>query len=455
MTPSAVSTPHPGHATLPAGSGDDSDRARKKKIRSIAAATVGCMLEWYDFAVYGYFAVVIARLFFPVESEWVSLLLTVATFGVGFAMRPVGAMVLGTLADTRGRRVALSWTIAAMVIGTAIIAFAPTYQTIGIWAPLLMVLARLIQGFSAGGEMGTATSFLVEHAPAGRRILFASFQQLTQLLALLLGSLVGAAITSWLSPAEVEAWGWRVPFVIGLLIGPVGWYIRKHTEEPPAFAEALRERQALEKAGIATLRPSPWSAIRACPRESAAGFCITVLWTVCTYFFLIYVPTYAVKHLHLPQASSLVSNAISLLVAALLLPVFASWADRIGARRILQASSLLILVAAYPALLVLSLWPTVGTLIAVQAAFAVLIAAYTGPAGGVLATLFPADIRATGISIAYNFAVTVFGGFAPFIATWLIGTTGNLLSPAWYAVAAALIAVVGVRQLRFIASTSR
>jgi len=421
--------------------------AKPTNLRAVFAATVGCMLEWYDFAVYGYFAVIISKLFFPTQSEWVSLLLTVATFGVGFAMRPVGALVLGTLADTKGRRVALSWTIVAMVLGTTIIAFAPTYASIGIAAPILIVLARLIQGFSAGGEMGSATSFLVEHAPAHRRILFASFQQLTQLLALLCGSLVGAAISTWMSPAEVEAWGWRVPFLLGLLIGPVGWYIRRHTEEPPEFATALLERQAREKAGAKTPRPSPWTAIRAYPRESATGFCITVLWTVCTYFFLVYMPTYAIKQLHLPVASSLISNSIALVVAALALPLFASMADRHGPRKLLQISSALILLAAYPALMVLSLSPTVGTLIAVQAAFAVLIAAYTGPAGGAMAALFPAEIRSTGISIAYNFAVTIFGGFAPFIATWLIGTTGNLLSPAWYVVVAALVAVVGVQQL--------
>jgi len=424
-------------------------------LRAVFAATVGCMLEWYDFAVYGYFAVVISKLFFPTESEWVSLLLAVATFGVGFAMRPVGALVLGTLADTKGRRVALSWTIVVMVVGTSIIAFTPTFASIGIAAPMLIVLARLIQGFSSGGEMGSATSFLVEHAPAHRRILFASFQQLTQLLALLCGSLVGAAITTWMSPAEVEAWGWRVPFMLGLLIGPVGWYIRKHTEEPPEFAAALLERQAREKAGAKTPRPSPWTAIRAYPRESATGFCITVLWTVCTYFFLVYMPTYAVKQLHLPAGSSLISNSIALVVAALALPLFASMADRHGPRKLLQISSALILVAAYPALVVLSMSPTVGTLIAVQAAFAVLIAAYTGPAGGAMAALFPADIRSTGISIAYNFAVTIFGGFAPFIATWLIGATGNLLSPAWYVGAAALVAVIGSRQLETVLNSRK
>lgn len=422
-------------------------KAQPSARRGVLAATVGCMLEWYDFAVYGYFAVVISRLFFPMESEWMSLLLTVATFGVGFAMRPLGALFFGVMADTKGRRVALSWTIATMVIGTAIIAFSPTYASIGIAAPMLIVLARLIQGFSAGGEMGSATSFLVESAPPGRRILYASFQQLTQILALLSGSLVGAAVTSFLSPAEVDAWGWRIPFIVGLLIGPVGWYIRKHVEEPPEFAAALKARNELATKGEKQASPSPWAAIRQYPRASLAGFCITVLWTVCTYFFLVYMPTYAIKQLHLPAGSSLVSNAIGLLVAALFLPVFALLADKHGPRRFLLISSTLILLASYPALLLLTKYPTLETLVSIQAAFAILIAAYTAPAGGAIAQLFPADIRSTGISIAYNFAVTIFGGFAPFIATWLIGSTGNALAPAWYVGAAALIALFGAIQL--------
>ncbi len=424
----------------PQGSGQLAPQKKSSSKRAVAAATAGCMLEWYDFALYGYFSVLISRLFFPAESEWMSLLMAVATFGVGFAMRPVGALVLGTIADRQGRRVALSWTIAAMVVGTAIITFTPSYASIGIWAPALIVLARLIQGFSAGGEMGTAVAFLLEHAPKQHRMLFASFQQLTQLLALLLGSLVGAAVNGWLPTEALESWGWRVPFALGLLIGPVGWYIRRHTDEPEEFKLALAARKAASQSSPA---PSPWSAIIHYPRETLAGFCITVLWTVGTYFFLVYMPTYATRELGLPGTASLLSNSAALLVAVILVPLFSSLADRKGARGLLQCSAIIMLLALYPLMAWLARAPSVQTLVLVQCILAAILAAYTGPAGGAIANLFPAHIRSTGISIAYNFAVTLFGGFAPFIATWLIGYTGSTLSPIWYLGSAVLIAIAG------------
>ena len=419
-----------------------SEPAAPEKVdrKAVAAATVGCMLEWYDFALYGYFSVLLSRLFFPAESEWVSLLLAVATFGVGFAMRPVGALVLGTVADRLGRRGALNWTISSMVAGTAIITFAPTYDSIGLWAPVLIVIARLIQGFSAGGEMGTAVAFLIEHAPRKRRMLYASFQQLTQLLALLLGSLVGAAVNGWMAPETLQSWGWRVPFALGLIIGPVGWYIRRHTQEPAEFAQVLAARRA---GGSKAPAPSPWSAVRLYPRETLAGFCITVLWTVGTYFFLVYMPTYATRELHLPATASLLSNSAALLVAACFLPLFSAAADRYGPRPILQAAALCMMVLCYPLMRWLTGAPSVATLMMVQCSLAVVLAAFTGPACGAIASLFPADIRSTGISIAYNFAVTLFGGFASFIATWLIGVTGSTLAPVWYVGFAAATAVAG------------
>lgn len=436
MTTNSLSASEAG-ASVRAAVASHPEKVDKK---AVAAATVGCMLEWYDFALYGYFSVLLSRLFFPAESEWVSLLLAVATFGVGFAMRPVGALVLGTMADRKGRRIALNWAISSMVVGTAVITFAPTYATIGVWAPLLIVLARLIQGFSAGGEMGTAVAFLIEHAPRKRRFLYASFQQLTQLMALLLGSLVGAAVNGWFSPAELEAWAWRLPFALGLVIGPVGWYIRRHTEEPPEFAAALRARQA---GATKVAHPSPWAAVRAYPRETLAGFCITVLWTVATYFFLVYMPTYAIRELKLPATASLLSNSLALVTASLLLPLFASLADRVGPRLILRAAALAMLAACYPLMYLLTSAPSVSTLIAVQCALAAILAAFTGPAGGALAALFPSNVRSTGVSISYNFAVTLFGGFASFIATWLIGVTGSALAPVWYVAFAALVAVIG------------
>jgi len=429
---------------------ESTDKVQQKKSgsRAVVAATVGCMLEWYDFAVYGYFAVVIAKVFFPVQSEALSMLLTVATFGVGFAMRPIGALVFGTMADRKGRRVALSWTVATMVLGTAIITLTPAYTSIGMVAPVLVVIARLIQGFSAGGEMGSALSYLSEYAPENRKALYASFQQLTQVLALLCGSLMGAIVNMALNPTQVEAWGWRMPFLLGLLIGPVGWYIRQKTEEPPAFAASLARRNEAARKGQVQSAPSPWLAIRRFPRETLAGFCITILWTVCTYYFLVFMPTYAIKQLHLPASVALLSNSAGLLIAALAIPCFAALSDRVGPRMLLCFSALAILLCSYPALLVLTHYKTAASLIAIQGGFAILIAAFTGPAGGALAELFPEDIRSTGISISYNFAVTLFGGFAPFIATWLITSTGNVLAPSYYVAFAALLAILGVALLR-------
>lgn len=403
-------------------SGPVSAAMRAKSRRAIVAATIGNMLETYDFAVYGFFAIIISRLFFPAGDETVSLLLTVATFGVGFFMRPVGAIVLGSMADSRGRKFALSVTILLMALGTAMIGFAPTYASIGAWAPAIIVLARLIQGFSAGGEIGAATAFLVEHAPPGRRGFFASWQQASQACALLLGSLLGAAITGLLSQEALESWGWRIPFLLGLLIGPVGFYIRAQTEEAEEFTQAA-----------AKLPGSPLGeALRFHKRSIATGFGITITWTVCTYFFLIYMPTYAVRQLHLPPSTTFLANAVSLVVLLVLAPVFGALSDRIGRRPLLVGPALAIMVLTYPLLALLSASPTLWSLLAFQIVFATLIAAFTGTAPAAIAEICPAEIRSTGTSIAYNLAVTIFGGFAPFIATWLIARTGNGLSPAWY-----------------------
>lgn len=400
--------------------------------RAIAAATIGNLLETYDFAVYGFFAIIISRLFFPNGDATVSLLLTVGTFGVGFFMRPVGAVVLGTLADRRGRKFALSVTILMMAAGTALIGLTPTYASIGAWAPAIIVLARLIQGFSAGGEIGTATAFLVEHAPADRRGFFGSWQQASQASALLLGSLVGAAMTGLLSPAALESWGWRVPFLFGLLIGPVGFYIRKHTQEAEEFQRAVRERTS-----------SPLgTALRLHGRSIFAGFGITITWTVVTYFFLLYMPTYAVRQLQVPQANALLANSIALLVLLVLAPAFGALSDRIGRRPLLLGSAISIIVLTYPLLAMLNAAPNSLSLTLFQVVFAILIAAFTGTAPAAMSEIYPPEVRSTGVSIAYNFAVTIFGGFAPFIATWLIAKTGYALAPAWYVTAAMSLSVV-------------
>lgn len=417
-----------------AGTGTFSSR------RAVIAAVVGNTLEWYDFAVYGFFALTLAKLFFPAGDATVSLLLTVATFGVGFVMRPVGALVLGTLADRRGRKAALSLTILLMALGTAMIGFAPTYAMAGAWAPAIIVLARLVQGFSAGGEIGGATAFLVEHAPPERRGLYASWQQASQAGALLLGSLTGALLTGLLPQAELEAWGWRVPFLMGLLIAPVGLYIRSRVDETEAFKAILRERAARPEVTFSPLRDT-------LGQHRAAvitGIGITIAWTVCTYFFLVTMPTYAVRQLGVPQSASLLANSVGLVVIVMLAPVFGAWSDRIGRRPIMLASALGLLLLSWPLLHWLTSQPGALNLMLAQIVFALLIAGFSGPAPAAMAELYPPAMRSTGLSIAYNLAVTVFGGFAPFITTWLIARTGSALAPAWYVMLAAAMSLTAL-----------
>ena len=246
-----------------------------QRRRAIIATVIGNGLEWFDFTVYSFFAVIIAKLFFPTGNELSSLLLAVATFGVGFFMRPVGGIILGVYADRVGRKAALTLTILLMALGTAIIGLAPTYQSIGLWAPALIVLARLIQGFSAGGEVGGATAFLIEHAPDAERGAYASWQQASQGISFMLGAAMGALVTNGLDQAQIDAWGWRIPFLFGLLIGPVGMYIRSHLEEPPEFEARQAERRASK------VKFSPLSQVlRDHPREVLAGLGVTILWTV-------------------------------------------------------------------------------------------------------------------------------------------------------------------------------
>lgn len=415
------------------------DLSKATRRRAIIAATIGNGLEWFDFTVYSFFAVIIAKLFFPTGDDLTSFLLTVATFGVGFFMRPVGAIVLGVYADRVGRKAALTLTILLMALGTAIIGLAPTYDSIGLWAPALIVVARLIQGFSAGGEVGGATAFLIEHAPDEERGAYASWQQASQGISFMLGAAMGALVTNGLDQAQIDAWGWRIPFLFGLLIGPVGMYIRSHLEEPPEFEARQAERRANN------VKFSPLSQVlRDHPREVLAGLGVTILWTVCTYVLVFYMPSYAKQQLGLPLGATFQSTAICGAIILVLCPLMGMLSDRVGRKRMLTVVALAILVLAYPLFHWLNVSPTTATLLQVQIVLGILLAAFTGPAPAVLAEQFPTEVRSTGLSLAYNFAVTIFGGFAPLIVTWLIESTHNKLAPAFYVIVAAAISIVAL-----------
>ncbi|QKM48631.1 Proline/betaine transporter [Burkholderia glumae] len=408
--------------------------ARAPGRRAVIAAVIGNALEWYDFTVFSFMVVVIADLFFPATSEYASLLLTTASFGVAFFMRPVGGIVLGLYADRAGRRAALSLVMVLMTLGIFLIAAAPPYAAIGIAAPLLIVLGRLLQGFSAGGEFGSATALLIEAAPLSRRGFYGSWQMASQSAALLVGALVGAAVTHGLSGAALHAWGWRVPFLIGMLIGPIGYYLRRHLADSEAFlfAKARARRATLGEV------------LAQHGREVLCGLGSVVALTVTVYVLLSYLPTFAVKQLKLPYGESFYATIVGGVLLTVLSPVAGAWSDRLGRKRLSLASLVATLVLIYPLFLWLDAAPSIGRLVLVQGILAVTLAGYYGPFGAMIAERFPANVRSTGLSLAYNVAVMLFGGFGQTIVTWLIRATGTPLAPTYYVMAGLALSVVAI-----------
>jgi len=408
-------------------------------MRQIAAAVIGNALEWYDFIVFGFLTVIISRLFFPAESQYSSLLLTTATFGVGFFMRPVGGLLLGLYADRHGRKAALQLIIGLMTLSMAILAFAPPYAAIGFAAPVLVVIARLLQGFATGGEFASATAFLVESAPPRRRGLYGSWQMVGQSVAALGGALSGVLVTRGLSPEQVDAWGWRLPFLFGLLIGPVGVYIRRHLHETEAFLEASQGSQE---------QPSLGAVLSRHLHGVLVTFGLIINGTIGYYVILVYMPTFAHTHLHIPLTDAFLAQVIGLSGMTAVIPLFGAWSDRIGRKPILLGVTTASVLLTGPFFAWIHAYPSAGNLALMQLALCGLGGAFAGPISTAVAEQFPAGVRSTGLALAYNMAVMLFGGFAPFIVTWLLERTGSPLAPAYYVTFGAVIGFVAAVCLR-------
>ena len=401
--------------------------------RQIFAAVIGNALEWYDFVIYGFMTVIISRLFFPAESEYASLLIAMATFGVGFFMRPVGGVLIGLYADRRGRKAALQLIILLMTIATAMIAFAPTYAAIGIAAPAIMVLARLLQGAATGGEFASATAFLIESSPPERRGFFGSLQMVGQSIAALSGATAGMLVTQGLTPEQIDAWGWRLPFLFGLLIGPVGLWMRRHLSETEEFVAASQD-ETQHLGLIAVLREHL--------RDVLVCFGLVVSATIMFYVVLIYMPTYAKTQLNIPLKDAFTAQVAGLIFLTVLIPLFGILSDRIGRRAVLMLAALLYLVLTYPMMAWMLAEPSLIRLAIMQVALCSAIAVGFGAISTALAEQFPVRQRSTGLALAYNMAVMIFGGFAQLIVTWLIKETGSLLAPSFYVMFGATIGLV-------------
>jgi MFS family permease len=389
----------------------------------IAAVVIGNALEWYDFIVFGFFTVIISRLFFPAESQYASLLLTTATFGVGFFMRPVGGILLGMYADRRGRKAALLMIIALMTVAIALIAFAPTYAAIGAGAPLIIVFARLLQGFSAGGEFASATAFLIESAPAKHRGFYGSWQMVGQGLAVLLGAILGTVLTRTLAPEALDSWGWRIPFLFGLIIGPVGLYVRSYLAETDAFLRSDRNSTAREvsSGGLASHL-----------KEITICMGLVVFSTISFYITLVYIPTFARTQLQVPLDQAFLAQSIGLACGVVLIPIFGAMSDHVGRKPIMIAALVLDLIVTYPLFAWVSSSPSFASLLTMQVVLCSLLGIFSGPVSTALGEQFPARVRSTALAIGYNVAVMLFGGFAQFFVTWLIAATGMPIAPAFY-----------------------
>jgi MHS family proline/betaine transporter-like MFS transporter len=386
--------------------------------KAIYAACIGNMLEWYDFGVYAYLATLIASNFFPGQDPVASLLAAFAAYGVGFLARPLGGIIIGRMGDTRGRKAALVLTIFMMGVGTIGIGLLPSYQTLGVWAAVLLVALRIIQGIAAGGEWGTSTAFIIEWAPSNRRGFFGSFQQVSTAGGSLLGSATAAILTTLLNKEQMLAWGWRLPFILGVVLLVVGVYIRRGIEETPSFEQAklaAASQPVVSGAGLGAL---------------AFGF--TIFWTVAYYALLAWMPTFTQKYAGLSASEALWSNTVGLIAMVIAVPFWGALSDRIGRRPLLLASTIGIGVLAWPLFSLMAHRGGLAVVMPCQILLGVLLALYSGAGPAAIAEIFPTHLRSTWMSAGYTLAAAVFGGFAPFMATWLIKVTGSPLAPTYY-----------------------
>jgi len=395
----------------------------------------GNFLEMYDFMVFGYFADAIGAAFFPAKDDVARLMLTFMTFGAGFLMRPLGAIVLGAYADRAGRKAGLLLTLSLMAVGVLSLAITPSYATIGLAAPLIVLAGRLLQGFSAGMELGGVSVYLSEIAPAGRKGFYVSWQSASQQVAVVTAAGIGLALAQMLGHSQMQAWGWRIPLLIGCLIAPVLFFMRRSMTETAAF-EAQAHRPSLGEVGRSLA--AHW-------RTVGVGVMLVTMTTVSFYMITTYTPTFGTKVLHLSATAAFVVTLGVGVSNLVWLPVMGAVSDRIGRKPLLYACTGLMLATAYPAMVWLTSAPSFGRMLGVELWLSFLYASYNGAMVVFLTEIIPVKLRATGFSLAYSLAAALFGGFSPAIATALIEATHNRAMPgAWlsFAALAGLIATL-------------
>ena len=429
--------------TIPAAAGSDratDAQASPAVLRKVLTASfIGNFVEWFDYASYGYFATVIAAVFFPEIAPQAALLATFAVFALSFVIRPIGGIVWGSIGDRIGRKTALSWSILIMSGATTVIALLPSYHQIGMLAPVLLLLVRMVQGFSASGEYAGATSFLAEYAPPAKRGFYTSMVPASTAAGLLAGSLMSALLFSQLETAQLHGWGWRLPFLLAFPLGLVGLYIRLKLEDTPKFRE-LEAKHHVE----ATPTRELFTTYR---KPIIRAFAVTCLNAVGFYLILSYMPTYLITEMGMEESASFLANSIALFAYIFLIFLMGLLSDRFGRKTALIAASVLFIVLTVPLFGMLE-GASFAMIVLIQVIFGALLTVNDGTLPCFLTEIFPTRVRYSGFAFSFNTANALFGGTAPFVATWLISATGSKTAPAWYLVAAAVVALVAMLAAR-------
>ena len=407
------------------------EKPASSKAGTVLRVTSGNFLEMFDFFLFGLFAEYISRAYFPSANDFARLMSTFATFGAGFLMRPLGALVLGPYIDRIGRRRGLIVTLSIMASGTVLIAFVPGYAAIGAAAPLLVLAGRLLQGFSAGVELGGVSVYLSEMATPGHRGFYVSWQSGSQQVAIMVAAALGYIVNAWLDPQLVADWGWRIPFFVGCMIIPCIFVIRRSLEETEAFKARTHRPQFSEM--VQSIAHN-WGIV-------AAGMMLVLMTTVSFYLITVYTPTFGKNVLQLSTLDSLVVTFCVGVSNFIWLPLMGALSDRIGRRPILLAFTVLTILTAYPVLWWLVAAPSFGKMLLVELWLSFLYASYNGAMVVALTEVMPVDVRTTGFSLAYSLATTI-GGFTPFVATWLISFTGDKAVVGWWMTFAAFCGLI-------------
>lgn len=406
---------------------------RPRFFRSVFAGSIGNGLEWYDFALFGYFAPVFGSLFFPAESRLASLLQVFGTFALGFVMRPIGGILFGHIGDRFGRKTALRYSTLLMAGPTTLIGLLPTYEQIGLWATILLTLCRVLQGLSVGGEMIGSISFLAEEAPPGRRGFFSSWAGVTGSSGSLVGSGVAALMHGLLTPEDLLSWGWRVPFLFGIVVGLFGFWLRSGIEESAAFTKAQEADVLAQTPLIETLRHDR--------RAIVATFFLAIPFTVGFYLPFVWLSTWLTQVRTPPMAHALAANTIALATSIVLIPLAGILSDRIGRKAVYLIGAAGTMIVTYPIFLFMERGSFADVLIG-QIAFALCMGFSGGSLPAFLVELFPTRTRFSGIAIGYNVNVALLGGTTPLAATALIALTHDSLSPAYYLIGWMAVATV-------------